>query len=64
MTMTPGSIETTGGGSVSHTRYNTITMRNENALRPGVMKEAFFTQETRRGTAPEMTSIDAESTSV
>ena len=61
--MTPGSIETTTG-TVSHKRYNTITMRNEDALRPGVMKTTLMSNEYRHGTAPDMSSIDNESCSV
>ena len=52
MMMTPGSIETTGG-SVSHKRYNTITMRNEDALRPGIQLKNTFTTQDRHGTAPD-----------
>jgi len=54
MTMTPGSIQT-AQGSVSHRRYNTITQRNEDALRPGIQLKSAF--QDRHGTAPDYSTI-------
>ena len=55
-TATPGGESM--ASTVSHRRYNTITQKNEETIRPGIINKLDTTE--RFGTAPEFSDMESQ----